>query len=238
MTLVKFDSLAGVPCYYARVNAGYGDLSRCAKTRVRQLELGFLSTMNTMVQELDWACHGTLGHLSAITSGGAWVPESAKRGPKDWHVQGKAFDLGGLHWESGHVLTCLDVAGATAERSQLLLYIAAEAVWRKHVGVVLGVHFNRAHHNHWHLDPHSPRGYRSPRAGVAKTWVRYLQEALTHVWEIDCGTPDGKEGPKTRWGMQELRRRGGCMGRLQELENWLQFLTLTAMRALQLRQTA
>jgi hypothetical protein len=239
--LVKFDSLGGVPCYYAKSNAGYGDLSKCKKSRVRKLNPMFLAKTSAMVQEINWVCYGALGQLRAITSGGAWVPESDKRGPNDWHVQGRAFDLGGLHWD-GHILTCLDVAHPAPPgrkkwwRKNLLLYLSVESVMRKAWGIVLGVHFNRAHWNHFHFDPSRPRGYKPNPPGYPKTYVRYLQEVLTNVWLIGCGVPDGDEGPKTRKAIKAVRRELS-IGPLTELNNWLQFLTVTSLKAIQLRES-
>jgi hypothetical protein len=230
--LVKFDSAGGVPCYYARVNAAYGDLSKCTPSRVRRISPRFLPTLSGAIQEVAWACYGGLGELVAITSGGAAVPQSAKRGPRDRHVRGIAFDLGGLHWKH-HVLTCLEVAKPPRDRDQLLIYLAVESTLRKWFGTVLGVHHNKAHHNHWHVDTGTPVGYWSQGFG-STTRVRFVQEALTHVWRIDCGTPDGDQGPRTNRAIKDLRAELK-IGELGAESSWLQFLTLTTMKAMQLR---
>jgi hypothetical protein len=237
--LVKFTNAAGVPCYYARVNAGYGDLSKCQKTRTRRLHPAFLAELEAVVQEINWTCFGYLGELRAITSGGAYVNKPG------WHSKGKAYDLGGLHWKGhadnraeyanqGHILTCLEVAKRRDElssRGDLLLYLAVESVLRKRFGTVLGMHYNRRHWNHWHFDPGQPVGYWESTKPTTR--VRYVQEVLIHVWGIGCGNPDGEAGDKTHRALGELRRFG--IGELRDPVIWQQFLTLTAMSALQLR---
>lgn len=230
--LVKFDSAGGVPCYYARVNAAYGDLSLCTKSRIRRCTGPFLQRLSAMVQEINWVCYGALGELQAITSGGAWVPISKKRPKEDWHTIGSAYDLGGLHWKH-HILTCLEVSKGPREIDQYLIYLAVESVIRKHFGTCLGIHYNTAHSNHWHIDPGTKVGYRSKGFG-SKTRVRYLQEIMTVVWGIDCGNPNGVEGPKTSKAIKELRGEL-ALGVLTDQNAWLQLLTVTSLKAMQLR---
>lgn len=232
--LVKFDAVAGVPCYYARTNAAYGDLSKCTKSRVRQLAPMFLKCLEAMVMEIDLVCYGVLGELQAVTSGGAYV---AKAG---WHGEGRAYDLGGLHWKQD-ILTTLEVARNYHRRegdvktgiNQYLIYLAVESVIRKHFGTVLGIHYDDRHWNHWHFDPGTEVGY-WPEGFGAGTRVRYLQEVLTYVWRIPHVWPDGDEGPKTRRGIEELRAVTH-LGPLTHQNVWLQFLTLTSLKAMQLR---
>lgn len=223
--LMKFEGAGCVPFYYARVNAAYGDLSKCTPSRVRRINPGFWKKLNGLIQEINWVCYGTLGELQAITSGGAYV---AKAG---WHSKGKAFDLGGLHWKH-HILTCVELK-APRDIDQLLIYLSVESVIRKWFGTCLGIHHNRAHHNHWHFDPGTPVCYRSKGFG-STTRVRYLQEVLTHVWRIPCGRPDGKEGPKTLQATKVLRGLLG-LGPLTDQNAWIQLLTLTSLKAMQLR---
>lgn len=231
--LVKFDAAGGVPCYYAAANPAYGDLSKCKKSRVRRCTAAFLAKLSGMVMELNWVCYGELGELQAITSGGAWVPESEKRGPRDPHVRGVAYDLGGLHWND-HVLTTLEVAREPRDINQYLLYLTAESVIRKWFGTCLGVHHDRHHWNHFHFQFGTKVGFWIKGFG-ATTRVRYVQEIGTHVWRIDFGTPDGDYGPKTKAGIKELQRVTG-VGQLTDQISWLQLLTLTSFKALQLHR--
>ena len=234
--LQTFDALAGVPCYYARVNAAYGDLSKCTKTRKRKLTAEFIKRLGACIAELDWICQGGgLGPLKAITSGGAYV---AKAG---WHGKGRAYDLGGLHW-ADHVMPTLEVARDfhagvgpdhfDGQSMDFLLYLGCEAVLRRHFGTVLGLHYNKAHWNHWHIDPGTPVGYRGSGFG-ATTRVTFLQEVLRHVHGVDPGPTDGKEGELTRTATLVVCS-GLSLGALTDPEQWKQFLLLTAMMAVQL----
>jgi hypothetical protein len=252
--MVKFHSLAGVPVYYARVNAAYGDLSKTTsqteRGRTRRLAPVFLKRLEAAIAELYWLTYGTLGPLTAITSGGAAVPQSARRGPNDRHVRGIAFDLGGLFWKGhqdgraeyaglGEVLTCLAVAqdyhagqGPDHFDGQLQahrLYLGCEAVFRRSFGTVLGIHYNQAHWNHWHLDTGSKVGY-WPTGRGANTRVTFAQLALRDIWGLYDGKIDADAGPKTRKAITALRGQLS-LGPLTNPTAWSQFLLLTAMAA-------
>lgn len=233
--LTSFDSAGGVPCYYARTNAAYGDLSKCTAHRERQLSLRTLRLLSGALRELDRVFDCLLGSLTAVVSGGAYVD---KAGP---HSRGRAFDLGGLHWRH-YLLTTIGVAAewhkGTADGEVLCLYLGVESILRKHFGSVLGMHFappgrERDHWNHWHLDDETEVGY-WPEGHGSGTRVRYLQESLTHVWRISCGRPDGDEGPKTRRAAEIVRERLS-LGPLTDATEWRQYLTLTALEALWLQ---
>lgn len=233
--LVSFNCAGGVPCYYARENAAYGDLSRCTKSRTRQLSPATLKALAGALRELDRVMDCPLGSLVAVVSGGAYVD---KPGP---HSRGRAFDIGALHWRH-RALVALDVAtqwdAGTVTPEKLCLYLGTEAILRARFGTVLGMHFaprgrEKDHWNHWHVDDESPVGYWSRGRG-SETRVRYLQESLTHVWEIPCGRPDGDEGPKTRHAIAAVRERLS-IGCLTDVAEWRQYLFLTAIEAVWLQ---
>ncbi|MBT8428304.1 MAG: extensin family protein [Gammaproteobacteria bacterium] len=226
--LVTFDSIAGVPCYYARTNAAYADLDKCTPGRRRKLHPTFLAICNAAIAEINMLTAPYLGPLVALTSGGAYVEKPGA------HRLGRGYDLGGLHWRAAF-LTCLDVAqdDPADQVDDYLLYLAVESVLRKWFGTVLGIHYNAAHANHFHLDNLTRAGYLA--AGrLAPSRVRYLQETLTWVWDSRCGTPDGIEGKKTRKALAAWRKRHG-VGLFVEPDNWQRYLSLTALRALMLR---
>jgi hypothetical protein len=230
--LVSFDSMADIPCYYARVNAAYGDLSKTTKTRKRKLHPSFLKKMDACMQELWWITSAIYGGIEALVSGGAYVKKAG------WHGKGKAYDLGGIHWQEGPVLTTLEVAEnfhdeiLELDLSNYLLYMGCESVLRRHFGTVLGIHYNKQHWNHWHIDPGSKVGYWGKGFG-SSTRVTFLQEVLKHVWDVDAGITDGKEGAKTRRAIKEVREKLSLEKPLTDQTTWLQFLLLTAMVAIQ-----
>lgn len=237
MQLVPFITAGGIPCYYAKINRAYEDLSLCLGSQERRLSPPTYERLCGALHELDLVCDGALGSLQAVVSGGAYVDKPGA------HGRGHGYDIGGVHWRN-RKLVCLDVAetfaGAGLDDSgrDLALYLAVESVLRKWFGTVLGMHFSPSgremdHWNHWHVDDETRVGYWSRGRG-SETRVRYLQETLTHVWQIPCGRPDGDEGPKTRRGISALRQRTS-IGDLTDIDGWLQYLTLTALEALRLQ---
>lgn len=234
--LEAFDNLGGIPCYYARKNAAYADPSLCAKSRRRKIEPAFRRQLTAAILEIAALMRPQLGVLEAITSGGAYVEKPG------FHRLGRAFDLGGLVWNDG-VYTCLAAADVMdgigddsprRELRDLFVYLAAESVLRKWFGTVIGIHYDKAHRNHLHIDNGTPVEYRKSGKGSG-TRVRYLQVTLTHVWQANCGAPDGEEGPKTRAAMgQVLREFGISPIKLQPPSNWIHYCGLTAFRAMQL----
>jgi hypothetical protein len=232
--LIKFDRLAGVLCYYAKTNASYGNLQLCKKTHVRRIEPRFLKRLSACVREIAWLTWPYYGELQAITSGGAWTN---RNNPDDWHQKGQAYDLGGLHWAGkkwDYVLSLIDMAKqyhrGTPPMVDYLTYIAVESLLRKHFGTVLGIHFNRKHWNHFHIDPGTDVGYWEKGFGE-DTRVTYVQVAMTTVWGVDCGKIDGDAGPKTKVALHNLLHKID-IGPLGNNVNWLHFLTLTAHKAL------
>jgi hypothetical protein len=237
---VTFHKLGDVPVYYARVNAAYGDLSkttsRTIRGRTRRLAPAFLKRLSACIAEVYWVSYGSLGPLGAVVSGGAQVRESDKRGPRDRHVRGIAFDLGGLHWEqdlggdypSRQVLTCLGAAALRGRGEESPLYLGVEACLRRHFGTVLGIHHNAAHQNHWHLDTGTRVGFWSTGFG-SKTRIVFLQAAVAAVWGQAIAV-DGDYGPKTRKAVREVRAQLS-LGPFENLDGnaWQRFLLLTAM---------
>lgn len=222
--LVTFNALAGIPCYYARVNAAYGDLSKTHSQtpagRMRKLEPGYLAQLDACIAELDALAKDRLGPLQAITSGGAYVKQGG------YHGKGQAFDLGGLHW-AGKIMTTLEVAEdyhAHPEEpgDDYALYLACEAVLHRHFGTILGLHYNADHWNHWHIDPGSAVGFWET-GDYHFTRVTFLQATLKHFWDLYPGKLDGSVGPMTRTAIAAIRAQLS-LGPLTELESWMDYL--------------
>lgn len=229
--MIRFNELAGVPCYYARVNVAYGDLarttSRTDKGRLRSLAPSFKARMNACIAEVYWLCYGRLGPLQAITSGGAYVNKAG------WHKKGKAYDLGGLHWPAQKLVLIRTARNftKTGTADDWPLYLAVEAIIRRHFGTVLGILHNADHYNHWHIDPGTKVGFWTKGFG-AKTRVVFLQAVLKDIWGHYQGTLDGDFGPKSKAAVAVVRSQLG-LGPLTNPAAWSQFLLLTAMLGLQ-----
>jgi hypothetical protein len=222
LKLEKFEYLAGAKCYWARVNEAYEDYSKALEGK-RKLNPGFKKKLEACLIEVWW----TLGAPTpiAIVSSGAYVKKAG------WHSKGKAFDLGAIHWEDYH-LSCLGVFNdGCSTSSSMPMYLAIESVLRKHFGTVLGIHYNKAHRNHWHIDPGTKVGYWSKGFG-SSTRVIFLQEVLRLVWNCKV-VIDGKAGPQTNSAIRIIRDMLH-IGPLTNVDNWKQFLLLTAMKAAQM----
>lgn len=230
--MVRFHELAGIPCYYARINPAYADLARTTgrseKARTRSLAAAFKRRLSVAISEIYWLTSGRFGPLDAIVSGGAYVDKPG------FHREGRAFDLGALHWPATKLVlirTARDYE-APAMAEDWPLYLAVEAMLRRHFGTVLGILHDRRHHNHWHIDPGTPVGFWSAGFGAASR-VSYLQASLTAIWDRYSGIVDGDYGPRTRRGVVAVRR-DLSLGPLTKMETWQQYLLLTAAAGLQL----
>lgn len=228
--MIRFNELAGIPCYYARINAAYGDLarttSRTAAGRMRSLTASFKARMDACMAEVYWLTFGHLGPLQAITSGGAYVNKGG------FHGKGRAYDLGGLHWPQ-QKLVLIKTAEARRKGEDLDwgLYLAVEAIIRRHFGTVLGILHNRAHWNHWHIDPGTKVGFWAKGFG-STTRVTFLQAALKDIWGLYQAKIDGDFGPKSKAAVKAIRAQL-ALGPLTSPGPWSQFLLLTAMAGLQ-----
>ncbi len=239
--LVKFSAAGGVQCHYAGVNAAYGNLDKAKKSTLRKINPGFLALFSACIREISWMTFPYMGELWAMVSGGAYVPKAG------WHGKGEAYDLGGLHWRTyvGHMpqrLSLIDLARQYHKKKNnveldyldnYLLYLAIEAVIRKHFGTVLGIHHNRQHWNHWHIDPGTKVGYWDKGFG-SNTRITFVQAVLRAT-----GFPikiDGDAGPKTKDAIKAARVYYGLEKPLTNKTMWLQFLTLAAMDMLQRRE--
>lgn len=224
MKLTTFDNLSGVPCHYARTNKAYADLTKCTKSRKRKLAPGFLNQLEACILELKWLTYPIMGEMTAITSGGAYVPLGGKRKIPDCHTMGKAYDIGGIHWRFEYPLVCLDVARQGRHHEDYELYLGCEAIFRRHFGTVLGLHYNKNHWNHWHIDSGTKVGYLES----SYSRVKFLQASLSALWGMEDLEVDGKAGPQTKEAIRAIRDHLH-LEPLTKQSSWLQYLLLTAM---------
>jgi hypothetical protein len=209
--IIVFDHLAGAAVHYARAPvATYG--TRGKGPRRQRLRQSVHQALTAALEEL-WSLH-PWGRAEVIVSAGAMVPQSDRRGPGDRHVQGRAYDLDAIWWPgAGRRLVTLEAPDGWPH------YLAVEAVLRRHLGTVLGWHYNEAHRDHWHIDDGSPVGW-GPRS---RSRVTYLQAALVHVWGQSVAI-DGVWGPRSEAAAQAAA--GGSW-------SWPEMLLATARRGLE-----
>jgi hypothetical protein len=219
--MVKFSRIAGAEMrwrYMKKHSYGWG------RTGSRPLRKPILDKLTAAFVDMGFMCQ--LGTPSAIVSAGAWVPESARRGPTDKHVQGRAIDIDALHWS---------VVSGTMESPRILLtqkypdypafYLGVEACFRRYFGTVLGWLYNNAHKGHWHIDDGSKVCYRAS----SESRVKFVQASLHHIWHVNVGSHDGKVGSKTRAGIKRVREFLNLTKPLTDAESWQRYLMATAI---------
>lgn len=179
----RFKVLAGVPVHYDRDKPeDYGTRGR---PYTFQCTAALKSSLNKCFQELWSKCR--LGKAEVITSAGTYVDR-----PASHHSRGDAFDLDGIFWNNHTFVTKRYLQGP-------VFYLGVESVLRKHFGVVLDYNYNTDHHDHFHVDNSSPRGF----APTRRTSVLYLQATLTHIFGIPTGI-DGQMGSEIRNNAREF----------------------------------
>jgi hypothetical protein len=176
--LVRFNSLADVPCHWGRLGAlGTRGLVGVFKL---QLEAAF--------DEIWELC--PYGRAEGILSLGAFVDRPVT--PGDRHSTGTAFDLAGIFW---HIHTPVLASHALTDPVR---YLAVEASLRRHVAQSLDWWTNSDHHSHWHLDDREEaRGFQKK----SEADVKFVQAVVTHIFDRPVEI-DGKWGPATEAAVQ------------------------------------
>lgn len=219
--LVSFTHLAGAACHYARAPvADYGTRGR--GPRRQHLISAVRDKLVACLAEL-WTEH-PWGQAEVVVSAGAWVPQSDRRGPRDRHVQGRAYDLDSIWWPGELNLVTLQAP------HQWPHYLAVECILRRHFGTVLGYDYNRAHRDHWHMDDGSPVRW-DPHS---RSRVLSVQACLRRVWDQPVMV-DGVWGPQTKTAWYEVLRHLQIGALLEDawddavqVERWRSWLLETA----------
>jgi hypothetical protein len=163
-TNTKFSTIAGVPVHYARSPvANYGTAGKQYNFYCNDK---FYDKLENFVMEFS----ARFGKPEIITSAGAYVAKSG------WHGSGMAFDFDAFFWHDRNFITLHEY------KSDPKLYMAIEALLRKHFGTVLGWLYNAAHRDHWHVDSGRPVGFNE----YSKSNVKFLQAVITHIHEKPC----------------------------------------------------
>jgi len=175
MNLTAFSMIAGVPIRYARTkDHPYGTQG---KPRTQQVTEEFLEKLDDCFTELWNVCPH--GKAESITSGGAYVEKAGR------HGEGRAIDIDAIWWANKVLIT----AGYNEHKR---FYLGVEAIIRRHLGTVLGYLYNKAHHDHWHIDD----GTEVKFTIRSRSRVMFMQAALLHIWGKHIAI-DGIYGPAT-----------------------------------------
>lgn len=199
-----FTTLTGVPVHYARPPlAPYGTRGILPKHWRATPE--FQAKAEAAFTELWTVC--PLGKANLIVSAGFFVDKPGL------HGLGRAMDLDSLWWDT-RTWVALNYPHDTA------FYLAVEAVFKKHFGVVLNYLYNPSHHDHLHINDTDEPGF-SPSA---RSEVLFAQAALTHVFK----RPVHITGEWTREAQLAVHDLFGGTMDLRMKVNWLAFLRRTA----------
>ncbi len=197
-----FTELSGIPVHYARPPvAPYATRGR--SYRFYCLE-AFEQKLAACFEELWQVC--PYGQAEVITSAGAYVNKAG------YHGLGRGFDLDAIFWPDKDFIT-LDYP------SNPVFYLGIEAIIRRHFGTVLGYLYNRAHHDHFHIDDGSSVAF----SRTSKSRVLFLQSALTHVF-AEPVLIDGIYGNQTSTATYKILNDIGLSGDLEDDALWSQFL--------------
>lgn len=209
--LVSFDTIAGVPIYYARQPvAKYGTKGKGPRT-VR-LDLVFHKQLDLCLTDLWSRC--PWGRPEALVSGGCYVEKAGR------HGEGRAIDIDALWWTGAHPRRPLVTLQAPNDP---VLYLGVEAVLRRHFGTVLDFWFGHGHEDHWHVDNGQPQGW-TGKPPTVHAETLFMQAALKFVHEQDIGPCeiDGIMGKATKTAFANVVSDSDIK------KSWDKFLDLTA----------
>lgn len=241
LDLVRFEDIRGVEIRYARAPvSSYGSPG---VPRAVRLDREFLETLTRCLDELWRVAPG--GRAAAVVSAGCYVDKPGA------HGTGRAIDIDAIWWNVPPKRPPIDpdvstetplaeLEGAPGTPPDPVLpkgpppivtldyprdsrrYLAVEAILRKHFGLVLDFHYNKAHRDHWHIDDSQPVGFYSSRSRVV-----FVQAALSTLWGLQVEI-DGKWGMITDGAAKKITAQLHSRKDLTSLEGWFEFLDAVA----------
>jgi hypothetical protein len=177
-------------------------------------EADFTATLERCFEELWQVC--PFGRAEVITSAGAYVNKPGQ------HGGGRAFDLDAIFWSGKDFVTLNDGFNA-ADRK---FYYGVECILRRHFGQVLNFDYNADHRDHFHIDAAQPVGLRKNSNAV----TFFVQGVLRSVYGLAVAI-DGTWGNATADALVQAAATAGMNGSVTSVEDWREFLSLTAARA-------
>lgn len=209
-----FEKLVQVPVHYDRPPlAQYGSKGVsykffCEKDFEKKLNKAFdeLFSLTSFMEPEVIVSAGTLVHKSG------------------YHGMGRAFDLDGIFWKNRVFIT-------NNYPTDKIFYLGIESIMRKHFGTVLNYNYNKAHHDHLHIDDGTAIGFNAD----SRSKVLYVQAALTHVLELQVAI-DGVYGSETKGAISKALERMNVTGAITSKNVWLHFLTGVANMAFEKEQ--
>jgi hypothetical protein len=210
LDLIRFSDIAGAALHYAR--APVAEYGCSGEPRTPRLDREFLEKMEKCLTELGELCPA--GMPSIVVSGGCYVEKAGM------HGSGRAMDIDALWWPEEKNYPPLITLNYPSDRKR---YLAAEAIIRKHCGMVLDYHYNKAHRDHWHIDDSQSVGFYGTKSRVV-----FVQSALIDVFSIDVDL-NGVWGPVTAEAVKSLTSQLDTPDDIKTLDGWLGFLDAVAL---------
>lgn len=205
-----FTRLGGVTVHYDRTNREeYGTRGRPATFHATT---EFEAKLDACFVELWNLC--PLGRAEIITSAGAYTNKPGQ------HGAGAAFDIDGIFWANKTFVTLHDGYNGRDRK----LYLAVEAVLRRHFGVVLNFAYNADHRDHFHVDASATVNF-----ARVKSKILFVQLALKHVLGVSVDV-DGEWGQNTETALAEGFEILGLTGSITTSSVWKNFLLRIAER--------
>lgn len=204
-----FETLAGVPVLYDRLDGHYGKTGIPYKFYCTP-KTG--ATLEALFGDL-FARSARLGAPIRILSAGAWVSKPGQ------HGEGKAFDLDAIHWERVQLI-------ALNQPNQKPLYLAVQSLCLKHFGTVLGYDYNVAHQDHLHIDIG-----RDVRFRETQSVTLFVQQALNTFFSYRLEI-DGEYGGDTARALRDTLGKLGIGDIATSVTEWVRFLEVICARGI------
>lgn len=189
-----FNSIDGVPTYYWRLPGG------------KPKRYTFYGTDELYSQLVRWkrdldayTAPAGYGRITRFVSAGAYVKKAGQ------HGKGRAFDIDQVRWSTGRTCTPYLKVHRSSRRVYRLRYYALDAVCRQHFRYVLDANYDRAHHDHIHIDLGGmPVRFKS----TSSSDVLFIQ-AVCNLFGGEGLKIDGQWGPKTRAALSRTGKKAG-----------------------------
>lgn len=169
----------------------------------------------------DWSAWSGLGPMTTIWSYGAYVDKC-----DSFHAAGRAFDIATVEHEGGSV-SCRFDKWAPGTATQAKDYWRLAASFHLHFGYTLTHLYDKAHHNHIHVD-NAVSGWKgsSFRTG-SRVQVHMVQAACQRVFGADIDIT-GTYDAQTRNALRPIQKSLGITKPLVDVDGWREFLRATA----------
>lgn len=218
MPLVRVNEIDGLPLFYDRYNNSSYGVS--AVPMRPYIEVGFNQSCITCFQNLQGVLSASDFEITQVWSGGVGRSGTGR----SYHHKNRAFDLDALIFANGTKW----VAKTFPQRP--FLYLAIEAILRRHFGTVLSHDYNAAHEDHFHFDNGTSVKFKRD----AKSHVLFVQHCLVKLFNQNIGQSgvDGMYGGDTEAALNRVRSELG-IGGLSNKQNWIDFLEVCSNVALE-----